>query len=299
MCFYMTPADLPGAARHHVAAGHHARRRTSASRAPTSSATRWSKSPSARRTTEIEFRLRARVERAAPQAPAMDIAACSRRLPAEIAAMRSLGAGLAASFSRPTARAFARRRNSTAYALAQIDAGHDDARRSWRPSAGRIDRDMTFDPGSTQVDTPPEEAFARRHGVCQDFTPHHDRLPARHRHSGSLCQRLPAHHSAAGPAAARRRRRDACLGARLVRTAMRLGRIRSDQRHARRRPAHRRRAMAATMATWRPSAASCAPPAPRTARRPWTSCRWRSPACAWRTTPVPPPSPVETYFLAP
>ena len=33
-----------------------------------------------------------------------------------------------------------------------------------------IDRDMTFEPGSTQVDTPPEEAFVRRRGVCQDFT---------------------------------------------------------------------------------------------------------------------------------
>jgi len=33
-----------------------------------------------------------------------------------------------------------------------------------------INRDMTFEPGSTQVNTPPEEAFARRRGVCQDFS---------------------------------------------------------------------------------------------------------------------------------
>ena len=33
-----------------------------------------------------------------------------------------------------------------------------------------IDRDMAYEPGSTQVDTPPEEAFARGAGVCQDFT---------------------------------------------------------------------------------------------------------------------------------
>ena len=28
---------------------------------------------------------------------------------------------------------------------------------------------MSFDPEATTVDTPPAEAFARRHGVCQDF----------------------------------------------------------------------------------------------------------------------------------
>lgn len=31
-------------------------------------------------------------------------------------------------------------------------------------------RDMSFDPEATDVNTPPEEAFAKRHGVCQDFT---------------------------------------------------------------------------------------------------------------------------------
>ena len=30
-------------------------------------------------------------------------------------------------------------------------------------------RDMKFDADATNVDTPPGEAFARRHGVCQDF----------------------------------------------------------------------------------------------------------------------------------
>ncbi len=31
-------------------------------------------------------------------------------------------------------------------------------------------RDMRFDPDATHVDTPAAEAFAQRHGVCQDFT---------------------------------------------------------------------------------------------------------------------------------
>lgn len=35
--------------------------------------------------------------------------------------------------------------------------------------AQRIQRDFTFDPAATLVDTPPHEAFAKRGGVCQDF----------------------------------------------------------------------------------------------------------------------------------
>lgn len=33
-----------------------------------------------------------------------------------------------------------------------------------------LNRDMKFDANATRVDTPAEEAFAQRHGVCQDFT---------------------------------------------------------------------------------------------------------------------------------
>ncbi|ACT59272.1 transglutaminase family protein [Hirschia baltica] len=33
-----------------------------------------------------------------------------------------------------------------------------------------INRDMTFDSRATQVDTPYEQSFANRHGVCQDFS---------------------------------------------------------------------------------------------------------------------------------
>jgi transglutaminase-like putative cysteine protease len=35
--------------------------------------------------------------------------------------------------------------------------------------ARRIQREFTFDPAATLVDTPPHEAFAKRGGVCQDF----------------------------------------------------------------------------------------------------------------------------------
>ena len=46
---------------------------------------------------------------------------------------------------------------------------------------------------------------------------HHDFRAARHRPAGGLCERLPAHHAANRPDAIARRRRDACLGAGLVR----------------------------------------------------------------------------------
>ncbi|SEQ15258.1 transglutaminase family protein [Thalassovita taeanensis] len=34
----------------------------------------------------------------------------------------------------------------------------------------RLHKEMRFDAGATDVDTPPETAFANRHGVCQDFS---------------------------------------------------------------------------------------------------------------------------------
>ena len=56
------------------------------------------------------------------------------------------------------------------YALTQIDAETMTTLQVVETIGRAIDRDMTFEPGSTQVDTPPEEAFVRRRGVCQDFT---------------------------------------------------------------------------------------------------------------------------------
>lgn len=35
--------------------------------------------------------------------------------------------------------------------------------------AQRIQREFTYDPAATDTDTPPAEAFAAKHGVCQDF----------------------------------------------------------------------------------------------------------------------------------
>ena len=56
----------------------------------------------------------------------------------------------------------------TAYAREQIDPGMT-ALDAVRAVGLALHRDMRFDPEATTVDTPPAEAFARRHGVCQDF----------------------------------------------------------------------------------------------------------------------------------
>ena len=56
-----------------------------------------------------------------------------------------------------------------------------------------------------------------------------DRRPARPRTAGRLCQRLSAHHPAAGQTAAAGRRCDPCMGLAVVRRGDRLGRLRSDQ----------------------------------------------------------------------
>lgn len=117
---------------------------------------------------EIAFRLRARVERLAV-ADAADVSPTLAGLADEIAALRSLAPDSPHHFlaDSPRVRANA---DFKAYAQAQLA---DDARsvRAIVEAVGKaLDRDMRFDPGSTNVDTPPEEAFAARHGVCQDFT---------------------------------------------------------------------------------------------------------------------------------
>lgn len=117
---------------------------------------------------EVEFRLRARVERQAAE-PAEDTSPNLLELAAELDQTRSLSGDSPQHFlaDSPRVRAKAQFR---AYALAQIEADTMTALQVVETIGRAIDRDMAFEPGSTQVDTPPEEAFARRRGVCQDFT---------------------------------------------------------------------------------------------------------------------------------
>jgi transglutaminase-like putative cysteine protease len=117
---------------------------------------------------EIEFRLRARVERNV-QALGADMSAGLMQLGKEISAIRELGSESPHHFLADSPRVKARPAFRE-YALEQIVPETVTALAAVEAIGKAIDRDMAYEPGSTQVDTPPEEAFARRAGVCQDFT---------------------------------------------------------------------------------------------------------------------------------
>ena len=142
---------------------------------------------------EIEFRLRARVERHAASRRE-DVSTPLTHLPAAIAAIAIAGIATRRITFSPTVHACGRRRSSGPMRWSRSSRTTMTTLQAVETIGRAIDRDMTFEPGSTQVDTPPEEAFARRRGVCQDFTPHHDRLPAR----ASACRR-PMSAASCGP----------------------------------------------------------------------------------------------------
>lgn len=115
---------------------------------------------------EILFRVAARVERLA-EPPVLDIAPDLCGLAAEIADYRSLDARSPQHFLAPSPRV-APSPEMTAYARDQLAPGMT-ALDAVRAVGLALHRDMTFDADATTVDTPPAEAFSRRHGVCQDF----------------------------------------------------------------------------------------------------------------------------------
>ncbi len=117
---------------------------------------------------EIAFRLRARVERLAEE-EAPDVSPSLRELMDEIAGLRSLTPDSPYHFLADSPRVKARPEFKD-YARAQLADAAQSVRAIVEAVGMALDRDMTFDPGSTNVDTPPEEAFAERHGVCQDFS---------------------------------------------------------------------------------------------------------------------------------
>lgn len=117
---------------------------------------------------EVEFRLRARVERNAAQV-VDDRSGSLADLAASLANVRSLDGDSPHHFLANSPRVRVQKMFRD-YALGQIDAEAKTTLQAIETIGQAINRDMTFEPGSTQVDTPPEEAFARRRGVCQDFT---------------------------------------------------------------------------------------------------------------------------------
>jgi len=116
---------------------------------------------------KISFKLRSRVERHA-DATVKDVSPTLEALAHDINSIRSLAPEAPQHFLADSPRVQVRL-EFRAYANEAWRNGMS-ARAIVEAIGQAIDRDMTFDPGATDVNTPPEEAFARRHGVCQDFT---------------------------------------------------------------------------------------------------------------------------------
>jgi transglutaminase-like putative cysteine protease len=116
--------------------------------------------------TETDLSVAARVERLA-QAPGLGISANLAQLPREIAQYRGLGPTAPHHFLGPSQR-IRPLPEITAYAASQVTAGMT-VLEAVRQIGMALHDDMRFDPEATTVETSPAEAFARRHGVCQDF----------------------------------------------------------------------------------------------------------------------------------
>ncbi len=113
------------------------------------------------------FRLTARVDCTAA-APGLDLSPPLDRLGQELAGIRSLGPEAPQHFLGASLRV-APWAEATAYARAQAAGGVTVL--GLVDTLGRaLHRDLRFDAEATDVDTDPREAFARRHGVCQDFS---------------------------------------------------------------------------------------------------------------------------------
>jgi len=115
----------------------------------------------------IDVTVRARVDRVG-YPPAMDVSARLEDLPEELAAMRSLGPTSPHHFvdtsplvgPSPAIAEYVRdvmpKRATTMEIVTAVNTA--------------LHRDLRYDGDATTVDTPLEEAFAKRRGVCQDFT---------------------------------------------------------------------------------------------------------------------------------
>jgi len=116
---------------------------------------------------EVEFVVRARVDRFA-QPPTLDLSPKLDRLPAEIAAIQSLDPTSPHHYldASPLVRPSEAIR---AYVSGIVDAD-GTALEAVKAINAALHRDMRYDGEATTVDTPLEEAFAKRRGVCQDFT---------------------------------------------------------------------------------------------------------------------------------
>ncbi len=113
------------------------------------------------------FRLQARVE-CWSEARGMDLSPPLARLVDDLFTQRSLGPEAPHHFLGPSRRVRLSD-EMTDYARAAV-TGTATTQAAVEAVGLALHRDMTFDAKATTVDTDPAEAFAARHGVCQDFS---------------------------------------------------------------------------------------------------------------------------------
>lgn len=116
---------------------------------------------------DIQIKVRARVDRRSSP-PGLDISPPFKRLAQDLAVLRTLDRASPHHFLGPSVRV-APEPLTKAYALAAIGAPGSTLQ-AVKAIGLALNRDMRFDAKATTVDTPFQEAFAQRHGVCQDFT---------------------------------------------------------------------------------------------------------------------------------
>ncbi|MBY6155000.1 transglutaminase family protein [Vannielia litorea] len=116
---------------------------------------------------KISLTLAARAERLL-QPPGLELSPPLAQMPAEISAHNAIGGTAPHHFLGPSPRvspdpdisAFAR----------NVAASNMPVLEAVRSLGKALHEEMSFDPEATEVDTPASEAFAARHGVCQDFS---------------------------------------------------------------------------------------------------------------------------------
>jgi transglutaminase-like putative cysteine protease len=116
---------------------------------------------------DLSIEARARVEVARPAGPAAGSGPDLESLADQVAGVDSVAADSPAHFIFPSPRIPLRRdiADYAATSFAPSRAALDGA----RELAARIRKDFKYQPNSTAVFTPLEQAFAQRRGVCQDF----------------------------------------------------------------------------------------------------------------------------------